>query len=81
MKSTFRSTTMRRLGGVAALLLSSTIAAAADRVYSDPEAVEPLKAGSDVPSVTVRTVGGDSVDLAKIVRDTGALLVFYRGGW
>ena len=72
---------MRRVGGVAALLLSATMAAAADRVYSTPEAVEPLKEGSAVPSVSVRTVGGESVDLSKAVRDTGALLVFYRGGW
>jgi len=34
-----------------------------------------------VPPVSVLTVSGDSVDLAELVRDRGALLVFYRGGW
>jgi hypothetical protein len=50
-------------------------------VYPSPEAVEPLAPGSAVPSVEVQTVGGESVDLAAQVRDAGALLVFYRGGW
>ena len=81
MKSTSPFTIRRWLFGVAALLLSSTLAEAANRVYPNPEAVEPLKTGSEVPSSSVTTVGGESVDLAKIVRETGALLVFYRGGW
>jgi hypothetical protein len=90
MRSIFRFSILWRLAGVSILLLSSTLAAAADRVdsvdridqvYPNAEAVEPLKVGSHVPSVTVRTIGGESVNLAKITRDTGALLVFYRGGW
>jgi len=51
------------------------------RVHPDAASVEPLAAGARVPSVTVRTVAGEPVDLAAVVRDHGALLVFYRGGW
>jgi hypothetical protein len=69
------------LGWAFALLVGASVAAAADRVYPTAEAVEPLAAGSSVPSVTVSTVGGAPVDLSKVVRDRGALLVFYRGGW
>ena len=57
------------------------VAGAADRVYPSAEAVEPLAPGSSVPSVTVSTVGKATVDLSEVVRDQGALLVFYRGGW
>jgi len=53
----------------------------AGRVYPDAASVEPLAPGARVPSVTVRTVAGEPVDLAAAVRDRGALLVFYRGGW
>ena len=37
--------------------------------------------GAAVPSVNVRALDGSSVDLSKLVRTSGALLVFYRGGW
>ena len=63
-----------------ALLLASG-AGAADRVYPNPEGVEPLATGTRVPSVRVETVGAKPVDLAELVRDRGALLVYYRGGW
>lgn len=52
-----------------------------DRVYPSAEAVQPLAPGSRVPSVRVLTVEGAPVDLAERSRDSGALLVFYRGGW
>ena len=50
-------------------------------VHPDPESVAPLPVGSRVPSVQVETVDGRVVDLAALVREQGALLVFYRGGW
>ncbi len=71
----------RFLSAIAALLLVTATAGAADRVYPAPEAVEPLAPGSRVPSARVETVSGESVDLAEAVRDHGALLVFNRGGW
>lgn len=63
------------------LLLAACGVASVDRVYSSAEAVEPLAPGSRVPSVRVLTVEGAPVDLAERSRDSGALLVFYRGGW
>ena len=51
------------------------------RVYPDAASVQPLEPGARVPSVTVRTVHGEPVDLADAVLGRGALLVFYRGGW
>ena len=65
----------------ALLLLVSTHAGAEGRVYPAAEAVEPLAPGARVPSVGVQTVRGEPVDLADLVRQQGALLVFYRGGW
>jgi hypothetical protein len=65
----------------AALLLGAGAAGAADLAYPSAETVEPLAPGTSVPSATVYTVRGAPVDLSKAVRDTGALLVFYRGGW
>jgi hypothetical protein len=50
-------------------------------VFPNAESVQPLRVGAQVPAVSVRTVTGESVDLAALVRDRGALLVFYRGGW
>jgi hypothetical protein len=65
----------------AVVLLATGVAGAGDRVYPTPDAVEPLAPGTRVPSARVETVGGDPVDLLEVVRNRGALLVFYRGGW
>jgi hypothetical protein len=51
------------------------------RVHARAEDVRPLAAGDFVPSAEVRTIDGEIVDLAKRLRDHGALLVFYRRGW
>jgi len=66
---------------VAALLVTAGSAFAEGRVYSSAEAVKPLAPGATVPSAQVESLDGDPVDLAELVRDRGALLVFYRGGW
>jgi hypothetical protein len=50
-------------------------------VYASASEVEPLAPGSRVPSVRVETPRGEPVDVADLVRESGALLVFYRGGW
>jgi len=63
------------------LLLVAAIAGAAGTVHPTAEDAEPLAVGARVPSVRVETVLGEAVDLAGVVRDHGALLVFYRGGW
>ena len=66
---------------VALLLLAACAVETVDRVYGAPDAVQPLAPGSRVPSVQVVTVQGEAIDLAKQLREQGALLVFYRGGW
>ena len=53
----------------------------AGRVYDSAERVEPLALGSSVPSASIRNVAGETLDLAGLVAERGALLVFYRGGW
>ena len=50
-------------------------------VFPDAASARPLQSGATVPSVEVKTLGGEAVDLAAITRESGALLVFYRGGW
>ena len=50
-------------------------------VYDQPEKVEPLAPGSALPTAGLQTVAGGPVALTDLVRDQGALLVFYRGGW
>jgi len=62
-------------------LLALPVAAEERPVYDSPEAVQPLRPGAEVPSATVRRVTGESLDLASLVSERGALLVFYRGGW
>jgi hypothetical protein len=62
-------------------MLMTGAAGATDRVYPTAEAVVPLAPGARVPSAAVRSVAGEPVDLADLVRESGALLVFYRGGW
>lgn len=63
------------------LLLAAGAWATGGQVYPSAEAVQPLEPGRSVPSVRVRAVDGTPVDLAEAIRDSGALLVFYRGGW
>jgi peroxiredoxin len=68
-------------GWAANLLLIAGLASATSPVYPNAEAAQPLQPGASVPSVSVRAVDGSTVDLSKLVSKSGALLVFYRGGW
>lgn len=76
----------RPLDLLAAALLALVAASTAcgsseDPAPASPDAVRPLAVGAAVPAVVVRDVTGEPVDLAEAVREQGALLVFYRGGW
>ena len=62
-------------------LLAVPLAAEERPVYDSPHEVQPLQPGARVPSAEVRRVTGESLDLASLVSERGALLVFYRGGW
>lgn len=66
---------------VACLAHGAPALGAANPVYPNPESVEPLAVGAQVPSARVRSIDGDEADLAELVKEQGALFVFYRGGW
>ena len=71
-----------RLPLILALLLPTLCSQAAEPgVHPSPDAVQPLGPGDRVPQATIRRVDGETLDLASLVADRGALLVFYRGGW
>jgi hypothetical protein len=82
-----RPTIQRRVAIRALALFAAFIAfgptpvVAEGRVYSQPEDVEPLSPGNKIPTAVVQTVLGKPIDLAAAIGDSGALLVFYRGGW
>jgi hypothetical protein len=67
--------------GWAISLCATLLIAALAGVYGSAAEVEPLAVGTRVPPARVSSVKGDPVDLADLVREQGALLVFYRGGW
>jgi len=64
-----------------ALVVASPSLADTGRVYPNAESVEPIAVGQSIPAVLVRSIDNEPFQLAKIARDSGALLVFYRGGW
>jgi hypothetical protein len=80
MPSSWSSAT-RLAAATSAFLLVAAAAHGEGRVYASASAVEPLAPGSRVPSVRVETPRGEPVDVADLVRESGALLVFFRGGW
>jgi hypothetical protein len=69
------------LGMLSVLTVSGCEARGKAPVYASAEDVQPLAVGERVPPARVVTVRGEPVDLADVVREHGALLVFYRGGW
>jgi hypothetical protein len=76
-----RRATRRSTWTLALALVTAASAGAGALAYPSPDAVQPLAVGAAVPSAVVLTVEGDPVDLREVVRERGALLVFYRGGW
>lgn len=50
-------------------------------VASTAEKVNPLGTGDEVPSVEVRNIQGDSLDLRRRCLGKPTVLIFYRGGW
>ena len=76
----FQSVLQRRSGQPACCLIAG-LATAENPIYPSAEAAQPLQPGAAVPSVSVHAVDGSAVDLSKLVSKSGALLVFYRGGW
>lgn len=67
--------------GVTAALIAGGAHGTDTSVHASPHEIAPLQPGARVPTVALETVQGELVDLAELVRESGALLVFYRGGW
>ncbi|MCO6473856.1 MAG: peroxiredoxin-like family protein [Melioribacteraceae bacterium] len=52
-----------------------------DIVASSAEEVCPINIGDKVPSVNLRDIDGEEINLRDITRDKKSILIFYRGGW
>jgi peroxiredoxin len=67
-----------------ALLTGSPVAFAAEDApppETHAQDVKPIQAGAALPSATLRTVEGLSVDLHSLMEGKPTILIFYRGGW
>jgi peroxiredoxin len=51
------------------------------RVADSAEDICPIKIGEKIPSVNVRTLDSENVDLSKLTLGKKTVLIFYRGGW
>ena len=69
------------VAGILFGFLLFSVSAHAQNVFEDAASTEPLQPGANVPSVYVEALSGAAVDLASLTQESGALLVFYRGGW
>lgn len=50
-------------------------------VPTSAEDVNPLKVGSQVPKLTLRSADGKPFDLNASIAEKPTILIFYRGGW
>lgn len=51
------------------------------RVADSAEDICPIKVGTKIPSVNVRNLEGENVDLSLLTTAKKTVLIFYRGGW
>ncbi len=45
------------------------------------EQAKPLSVGAKVPAVSLKTLDGQTADLADLIEEKPTVIVFYRGGW
>lgn len=50
-------------------------------VAASAEEICPIKVGARIPSVSVKTIEGEAVELTSAVAKKPTVLIFYRGGW
>ncbi len=67
--------------GLALALATTSLAAGPDEVAYAPDQVRPLLIGADVPSVSVRTRSGKTVNLRTLSAEKKTIFLFFRGGW
>lgn len=51
------------------------------RVADSAEDICPIKVGTKIPSINVRNLEGQNVDLSLLTTAKKTVLIFYRGGW
>ncbi len=52
-----------------------------ETIPNSPSKICPLLVGEHTPSVTLKTLDGQNIDLKTAVSQKPTLLIFYRGGW
>lgn len=79
-----------RSSNISSLLVCATavaafaVAALAEspaQIFPSAEDVEPLKVGDSIPSVMVKTLEGESIDVRDLATRQATVTIFYRGGW
>lgn len=63
------------------LPLARPLGAQPGKIAASAGEVAPLREGSKVPDVNLRTLKGHEVSLRSLVAEKPTVLVFYRGGW
>lgn len=66
---------------LAGLLGMSAALAAAEGVAEKPEDAKGLAVGDAVPAATLKNAKGEAVELAALLKEKPAVVIFYRGGW
>lgn len=51
------------------------------KVANSAEEICPIKIGEKIPSVNVRNLDGENVNLNELTSGKKSVLIFYRGGW
>lgn len=51
------------------------------KVANSAEEICPIKIGQTIPSVNVRNLDGENVNLNELTSGKKSVLIFYRGGW
>lgn len=51
------------------------------KVANSAEEICPIKIGETIPSVYVKNLDGENVDLNGLTSGKKSVLIFYRGGW
>lgn len=62
-------------------IMPGSAAAGAGEPAATASEITPLVVGSSLPHLTVKSAGGEAVDLNAAVAEKPTILIVYRGGW
>ncbi|MBI3124047.1 MAG: AhpC/TSA family protein [Ignavibacteriales bacterium] len=51
------------------------------KIANNATEICPIKIGEEIPSVDLTTIHGEEKNIREIIKDTKAIIIFYRGGW